>query len=229
MRPASPKTEPRGVARSSRTAPLRCNPTAVTEFSSSDIAWAECSGSFVFLDIAEDRYFQLPAPREEAFRAQVKGQDWYQPTAFPRPPEWTRPRIVSPEIHEGPFRLARVSAAIWTQRRIERRIAARSFREVLLELKRLKGPLVTSDTSDTERAIELRAFEHARLLRSAADRCLPRSIALALRLARRGIHAHIVIGVKSDPFGAHCWVQHGEAVLNDTAEEVLRYTPLLVV
>ncbi|HCY01912.1 MAG TPA: lasso peptide biosynthesis B2 protein, partial [Erythrobacter sp.] len=34
---------------------------------------------------------------------------------------------------------------------------------------------------------------------------------------------------RSDPFGAHCWVQHGEAVLNDTAEEVLRYTPILVV
>ena len=88
---------------------------------------------------------------------------------------------------------------------------------------------MASDTSETERAIELRAFEHARLLRSAADRCLPRSIALSLRLARRGIHAHIVIGVRSDPFGAHCWVQHGEAVLNDTAEEVLRYTPILVV
>ncbi|MDF1835796.1 MAG: lasso peptide biosynthesis B2 protein [Alteraurantiacibacter sp. bin_em_oilr2.035] len=199
------------------------------EFNTSDIAWAECSGRFVFLDIAQDRYFQLPAPREKAFRAEFGGKAWYQPPTFPRPPEWVSPHIASPEIHEGPFLLAGVAAAIWAQRRVERRISARSFSEVLLELKRLKEPLVFNDRRVTERAAELRAFEHARLLRSAADRCLSRSIALALRLARRGIQSHIVIGVRSDPFGAHCWAQQGDAVLNDTAEEVLRYTPILVV
>lgn len=201
----------------------------MTKFRKSDIAWAECGGRFVFLDIAQDRYFQLPTPREQAYRAQVDGKFWSQPPAFPRPPEWAAPRIVSPEIEEGPFRIARVAAAIWTQRRVERRIATRSLQEVLLEMKRLKEPLVTNDARDAEWAMELRAFEHARLLRSAANRCLPRSIALIMRLARCGMRAQIVIGVRSDPFGAHCWAQHGNAVLNDTVEEVLRYTPILVV
>ena len=75
----------------------------------------------------------------------------------------------------------------------------------------------------------VRAFEHARLLRSAADRCLPRSIALKLRLAKLRHRTHLVIGVKDRPFGAHAWVQHGDIVLNDSLEEVRRYTPILII
>jgi len=82
---------------------------------------------------------------------------------------------------------------------------------------------------DRAGARTIRAFEHARLIRSAADRCLPRSIALALGLAARGCRAHVVIGVKLAPFAAHCWAQAGDEVLNDSAEEVQRYTPILVV
>jgi hypothetical protein len=37
-----------------------------------------------------------------------------------------------------------------------------------------------------------------------------------------------VVGVKVEPFGAHCWVQDGDTVLNDTVEAVRQYTPILV-
>lgn len=75
----------------------------------------------------------------------------------------------------------------------------------------------------------VRAFEQARLLRSTADRCLPRSIALALCLTAKQCRVHVVLGVKLAPFSAHCWVQDGGAVLNDSLEEVQRYSPILVV
>ena len=75
----------------------------------------------------------------------------------------------------------------------------------------------------------IRAFEYARLLRTAADRCLPRSIALALCLASDGMRANVVVGVRLAPFGAHCWVQQGGDVLNDSVEEVLCYRPILVI
>lgn len=78
-------------------------------------------------------------------------------------------------------------------------------------------------------AQSISAFEHARLLRTAADRCLPRSIALALCLASDGKRTNLVIGVKLAPFGAHCWVQSGDEVLNDSVEEVLRYQPILII
>jgi hypothetical protein len=35
--------------------------------------------------------------------------------------------------------------------------------------------------------------------------------------------------VKLEPFGAHCWIQDDDTVLNDTVEVVRQYTPVLVV
>jgi hypothetical protein len=38
-----------------------------------------------------------------------------------------------------------------------------------------------------------------------------------------------VIGVRTQPFGAHSWVQNGAVVLNDTPERVSSFTPILAV
>lgn len=39
-------------------------------------------------------------------------------------------------------------------------------------------------------------------------RCLRTSLVLTALLARRGIPATLVIGVRPDPFAAHAWVEH---------------------
>jgi transglutaminase-like putative cysteine protease len=39
-------------------------------------------------------------------------------------------------------------------------------------------------------------------------RCLTTSLVLTALLARRGIPATLVIGVRPDPFAAHAWVEH---------------------
>jgi hypothetical protein len=39
-------------------------------------------------------------------------------------------------------------------------------------------------------------------------RCLSTSLVLTALLARRGIPATLVIGVRPDPFAAHAWVEH---------------------
>jgi hypothetical protein len=59
--------------------------------------------------------------------------------------------------------------------------------------------------------------------------CLSDSIALLDLLARRGLAADLVFGVKLNPFAAHCWVQAGDVVLNETVECVRRHTEILVV
>jgi hypothetical protein len=38
-----------------------------------------------------------------------------------------------------------------------------------------------------------------------------------------------LIGVSTKPFLAHAWVQMSELVLNDTAEHVQTFTPLLAI
>ncbi|MGH8181000.1 MAG: lasso peptide biosynthesis B2 protein [Steroidobacteraceae bacterium] len=63
-------------------------------------------------------------------------------------------------------------------------------------------------------------------LRSA---CLLDSLTLLHFLGAAGFHPDWVFGVKTDPFDAHCWVQHGEMLLNDVPDRVRQYSPILVV
>jgi hypothetical protein len=63
-------------------------------------------------------------------------------------------------------------------------------------------------------------------LRSA---CLLDSLTMVHFLGAEGIHPEWVFGVKTEPFDAHCWVQHGELVLNDAPDRVRQYSPILVV
>lgn len=201
-------------------------------FPTSELAWCECNGRIVVLDIAADRYFQMREAHRRSFLAQAERtgpQNWHQPEELPRPRDWLPPRKSSPSIDEGPFQLPAVAAAIWTQRRVERRLATQSFRGLLLDFRQVRDRRTVKSPNNCDPGKVIRAFEHARLLRSAATRCLPRSVALALRLASQRVRALVVIGVKSEPFGAHCWVQSGDTVLSDSIEETLRYTPILVV
>jgi hypothetical protein len=63
-----------------------------------------------------------------------------------------------------------------------------------------------------------------------ADRhCLFDSLVLAVFLTRNGFPCTFVIGVSTKPFLAHSWVQIGDFVLNDTAEHVQTFTPILAV
>jgi Transglutaminase-like superfamily len=59
--------------------------------------------------------------------------------------------------------------------------------------------------------------------------CLFDSLALLNFLARYDIFPTWVFGVQSEPFNAHCWVQNGGFLLNDTADRVGIYTPILAV
>jgi Transglutaminase-like superfamily len=50
-------------------------------------------------------------------------------------------------------------------------------------------------------------------------RCLGRSLVLTALLARRGIPATLVIGVRPEPFAAHAWVEHDGRPLLQPATE----------
>jgi hypothetical protein len=59
--------------------------------------------------------------------------------------------------------------------------------------------------------------------------CLHRAFLLLFMLRRAGADAVWVFGVRTWPFSAHCWVQVGDAVLDDDPERVSRYTPIMAV
>ena len=111
---------------------------------------------------------------------------------------------------------ARPQGADFVIRRVKRR-------------KDLLGPRARS--LDAERARKLvEAFARYRVfLFSSKDECLYDSLALLEFLAHYGIYPDWVFGVQTRPFAAHCWVQHGDIVFNDTVEHVRGYTPIMVV
>jgi hypothetical protein len=59
--------------------------------------------------------------------------------------------------------------------------------------------------------------------------CLYDGLALIEFLARRRLFPAWVFGVQAQPFGAHCWVQQGDVVLNESTEYAGQFTPIMSV
>jgi Transglutaminase-like superfamily len=95
-----------------------------------------------------------------------------------------------------------------------------------------RARLVTQDDSTSIEATHEPVAAYLRLRPfafTAHDRCLHDSLTLVHFLTSERVLANWVIGVRTQPFGAHSWVQSGDTVLNDQHEHVRRYRPILVV
>lgn len=73
------------------------------------------------------------------------------------------------------------------------------------------------------------AFASSERFVSSRDRCLARSLALRLLARTKGLDVQLVVGVRTEPFAAHCWVERDGCVLNDELDVVAQFTPLLSV
>lgn len=70
-------------------------------------------------------------------------------------------------------------------------------------------------------------FERIRPFAPAARVCLFDSLALAHFLLAEGLSISLVFGVRVRPFGAHCWVEWGDHVLNDRGGHARFYQEIL--
>jgi hypothetical protein len=68
-----------------------------------------------------------------------------------------------------------------------------------------------------------------RLCFSGLDRCLLKSVMLSEFLSSYGLFPQLVIGVATNPFVAHCWLQDGDSVISDYPGAVNEYVPILTV
>jgi hypothetical protein len=57
--------------------------------------------------------------------------------------------------------------------------------------------------------------------------CLERSLVLYYYLRRRGVPVDFCMGVQMYPFGAHAWVEFRKRVVNDVAEHVKQFRPIV--
>jgi hypothetical protein len=67
------------------------------------------------------------------------------------------------------------------------------------------------------------------LVTTSSEKCLLDSLILIDFLARYRIYPEWIVGIRTQPFLAHSWVQAGALVLNDSVEKVRRFFPMLVV
>lgn len=72
------------------------------------------------------------------------------------------------------------------------------------------------------------AFRQAGLLMASDGHCLPLTLAFVWLCRRLGHNPALVIGVRVNPFAAHCWSQAGATVLNDSCEKVRSFQPILI-
>ena len=64
---------------------------------------------------------------------------------------------------------------------------------------------------------------------SRVDNCLRDSLTFVEFLALFGLYPDWIFGVRMNPFVAHCWVQQGNLVLNDSVDYVHEFTPIMAV
>jgi hypothetical protein len=199
---------------------------------------AIADGDVVLLDATNDRYACIAACDAGSIRAGAANQRWEagemelellssgyftRATAVSRPAP-ARPPMPVADLHSLGLGPSPISKADVTDALISGVVSA--ARLLTQRPSRwITSPPIPGKGSDASIA-ETRRFVEARLFVPRLSRCLPNSLALLHFLRRRNCSGQLVFGVRTHPFEAHCWVQTGTTVLNDTLDHVLWYTPI---
>lgn len=214
------------------------------------LSYCKVEGHLIFLDIHNDRYFRLAEETEHAFARHLNGDG--SDIDIQRLIE----RDILIDGTDGAGHASRSATDVPTHSAMEevlpghRRNAGAALdtlsavcsTHLQLRTRRLKHVLdrlasyrmartckASACGGGERRVLEASAsFRSARPFVPIDTCCLLDSVAMIKFLAKRGLHADLVFGVTADPFSAHCWVQHGTTVLNDTLGHVSAHTPIRV-
>lgn len=211
-----------------------------------DIYWCDVGGRIVVMDVERDIYLQLPQHLVDSFRAlrhsgarADKPVERFEALAriglcdadFGRPAEPSHiavPAHDTPPLAMGGVPLRPLATGAALVRIVTARLAVRllPLRLLIGWVRRLQsGPSAPMARGRADARTAL--FVRARQLVPARGTCLPDSIALLHFLRSRNMACRLVLGVRLDPFEAHCWVQDHDMILADTHERVACFTPIL--
>lgn len=209
--------------------------------------FCNCAGRIVFLDVHTDRYFALSGKADQAFRAWIAGE-----VTVEEPDEHLNclMRINVLVLDTGHGKIGIVPSLQCATRDFQprpvgsaflvgakafllrygarRNIRSQSLRAVLRDVRERKAALTFfAQDAVAEISLACKAFGSTGWVFQSKDQCLPEAIALHRLCLNRGVPASLFIGVSVNPFTAHCWVQHGDAVINDRVERIRQFTPIL--
>lgn len=221
-----------------------------------NLSCCDVDGHLIFLDVAQDRYFKLTGALEKAMRCLQTHEDVAStlvdgltatrilveaPNSKARAAIGSIRRPTCSAIEQpatvasqriGPTIVFEVMAITWSTRR---QLKTRALKTNLDEASAYRDRKTNAHGNATSAASEgtlLQAngqFARARRYVPIEPICLLDSLSLLWFLSRRGLSANIVFGVTPEPFAAHCWVQAGDMVLNETLFDTYAYTPIRVV
>lgn len=204
----------------------------------------------IFLDLSASRYLALPPLSTQAFRRLVAGkgkifdgdEEALAPLIeagylIPNSSDYRhfdRPATDDPtgdisSCNRQRFRVRQFLIALYWELLTSARLKFHPLSSVVAQYQNIRcRSVVDGDIAWFKMRRWASAFDSTALILGRADRCLARSLALLKVLRRSGVAAELVIGVRSDPFSAHAWVQREGVVLNDTLEQITNYTPIMV-
>ena len=230
------------------TRPLFSSEAEVESFAlAPGVSFCDCRGRFVFLDLGRGRYFALGAEANRAFAAWTSGSSTSKdeqvllglmkqglllrsdqqsrPAPCTAPPLITRSALdmtIGAGLADIVCALARLAAAHFA-------VKHQPLSCVLDRLADRKAAEGLCSPPEDELIEIAAAFARSALIASPLDQCLPRSIAVAHFLLDRNYRSELVIGVRVQPFAAHCWVQAGSLLVNETLEEAKNFSAILVI
>lgn len=205
------------------------------------LAYCIVNGCAVFLDIDADRYFCLPADLNRAFLNDLENPNSLDDcdlqrlvlhrvhsdgSKAPAPisPRVTLPREALEPGRPGKFLLKAALAQSVMQFRLKRWSFAR-----IMQVERSRSNVRSRPKDLSDVAHLYASFCALTSWFGEADQCLARALAFRMIALRHGQAATLVIGVKLDPFAAHCWIQDDLCILSDRFERIRLFTPILVV
>jgi hypothetical protein len=218
-----------------------------------DISFCRLDNRLFFLDLHNDRYFQLSSALErrfldylaapEAADIDFSGLAKYNLLASADEIACGRgAQTIEPPTHsvlESPDLNRRITASeigdafvvVAKTRRQLKSLPLKSVLGKLCEYRRAKTELAVHDNGEAQQRTgeAASAFNRMRPFVPIETRCLIDSLSMVRYLAQRGLRSNLVLGVACDPFSAHAWVQSGSLVLNDTVGNALAHVPIRVI
>jgi hypothetical protein len=207
----------------------------------------EVAGSLVFLDLPADRYFALShalgnvclrlctgcdvSSADLPLIAQLLERDILQSAEGAVQPALCREAVSAGSAElDGikPVASALVIGAFARHVFAGAELKFRRLDAILNGIAREKARLSPRHESTVEPTRVAAAFMATDRVITARGRCLSRSVAIARTMLALGIAPDLILGVKLRPFEAHCWVQHGNALISDDPGTIRPFTPILI-
>ncbi|MGF7148946.1 hypothetical protein FHS96_002588 [Sphingomonas zeicaulis] len=207
------------------------------------LSFCEVSGRLIFLDLRQDRYFQLGNRSARRFReiiargGMVDPDDDLVARDILVPGDGSDPaacQVVVPErsMIEAHAADRRGRLSLSAGLGIVRTAAALRrgpLDHLVGRLQARQAGMPADAPADSAKLTRLIAtFEHTRAWVPIPRVCLIDGLALLDLLLRNTVAARLVFGVKLDPFAAHCWVQSDTTILNDAVDHARNFTPIFV-